>query len=102
MFYQNAYPVTAVVYGLYPVRDTDPANLAPLREGDLNCVAQCVIEHFNCALFGQGLTEARRQKITHWEKRVHETGATINDVADLEKILKRAIVLWDIAGEKNI
>ena len=39
-FYQNAYPVTAVVYGLYPIRDPDPVNLAPLRDGDLNCVAQ--------------------------------------------------------------
>ena len=100
VFYQNAYPVTAVVYGLYPVRDSDPANLAPIRDGDLNCVAQRVIEHFNCALRGQGLTEARRQKIKQWEERVHETGATINDVAELEKILERAIILRDIAGEK--
>jgi len=93
VFYQNGYPVTAVVYGLYPVRDPDPANLAHLRDGNLNCVAQRVIEHFNCALRGQGLTEARRQKITQWEERVHETGATIKDVAKLETILKRAIIL---------
>ena len=46
MFYQNAYPVTAVAYGLYPIRDPDPANLALLRDGDLNCVAQRVVEHF--------------------------------------------------------
>ena len=46
VFYQNAYPVTALVYGLYPIRDPDPANLAPLRHGDLNCVAQRVMEHF--------------------------------------------------------
>lgn len=39
-YYQNAYPITAVVYGLYPLRDPDPANLAPMRDGDLNCVAQ--------------------------------------------------------------
>ena len=45
VFYQNAYPVTAVVYGLYPVRDPDSANLAPLRDGDLNCVAQSIVEH---------------------------------------------------------
>ncbi|MEW8587414.1 MAG: hypothetical protein AB2531_16745, partial [Candidatus Thiodiazotropha sp.] len=31
VFYQNAYPVTAVAYGLYPIRDPDPANLAALR-----------------------------------------------------------------------
>ena len=63
VFYQNAYPVTAVVYGLYTVRDPDPANLAPLRNGDLNCVAQRVVEHFGGALRGQGLTPTRRHKI---------------------------------------
>ncbi|MEW8689083.1 MAG: hypothetical protein AB2556_24955 [Candidatus Thiodiazotropha sp.] len=30
---------------------------------------------------------------------VHEGGATVDDVAQLEKILKRAIILRDIAGE---
>ena len=54
MFYQNAYPVTAVAYGLYPIRDPDPANLAPLRGDDVNCVAQRVMEHFEGALRGQG------------------------------------------------
>ena len=52
VFYQNAYPVTAVVYGLYPIRDPDPANLAPLRDGDLNCVAQRVVEHFEATRLG--------------------------------------------------
>ena len=84
VFYQNAYPVTVVVYGLYPVRHPDPANLAPLRDGDLNCVAQRVVEHFEGALRGQGLTPTRRQKIQEWEERVHETGASVNDVAELE------------------
>ena len=99
VFYQNAYPVTAVVYGLYPVRDPDPANLAPLRDGDLNCVAQRVVEHFEGALRGQGLTPTRRHKIQEWEEKVHETGAKVDDVAELEKILKRVIILRDIAGE---
>ena len=54
-FYQNAYPVPAVAYGLYPTRDPNPANLAPLRDGDLNCVAQRVVDHFQGALRGQGL-----------------------------------------------
>ncbi|MEW8689257.1 MAG: hypothetical protein AB2556_25825 [Candidatus Thiodiazotropha sp.] len=40
VFYQNAYPVSAVAYGLYPTRDPDPANHAPLSDGDLNCVAR--------------------------------------------------------------
>ena len=98
VFYQNAYPVTAAVYGLYPIRDPDPANLAPLRDGDLNCVAQRVVEHFEGALRGQGLTPTQRQKIQEWEERVYETGAAVDDVAELEKILKRAIILRDIAG----
>ena len=77
---------------------SDPANLAPLRDGDLNCMAQRVVEHFEGVLRGQGLTPTRRQKIQGWEERVHESGATVDDVAELEKILKRAIVLRDIAG----
>ena len=48
---------------------------------------------------GQGLTPTRRQKIQEWEEQVHEAGATVADVAKLEKILKRAIILRDIAGE---
>ena len=99
MFYQNSYPVTAVAYGLYPIRDPDLANLAPLREDDLNCVAQRVVEHFEGALRGEGLTPARRQKIQDWEKRVHESGATVDSVAELEQILKTAIILRDITGE---
>ena len=98
-FYQNAYPVTAVAYGLYPIGDPDPANLAPLRDCYLNCVAQIVVEHFEGALRGQGLTPTRRHKIQEWEERVHETGATVDDVAELEKILWRPITLRNIAGE---
>ena len=52
VFYQNSYPVIAVVYGLYPLRKPDLANLAPLKDGDLNCVAQRVVEHFEGAFAG--------------------------------------------------
>ena len=31
VYYQNAYPVTAVVYGLYPISPPGPTNLAPLE-----------------------------------------------------------------------
>ena len=100
VFYQNAYPATAVVYGLYPIRDPDSANLVPLRDGDLNCVAQRVMKHFEGALGGQGLTSVRRWKLQDWERGVHELLVTsVDDIAELEKILKRAIVLRDIAGE---
>ncbi|MEW8689025.1 MAG: hypothetical protein AB2556_24665 [Candidatus Thiodiazotropha sp.] len=81
------------------MRDPDLANLAPLRDGDHNCVAQRVVEHFEGALRGQGLTPAPHQKIQEWEERVHRGGATVGDEAELEKILKRAIILRDIAGE---
>ena len=102
VFYQNAYPVTAVVYGLYPVRDPDPANLAPVRDGDLNCVAQRVVEHFEGALRRQGLTPTRQHKIQEWEEKVHGTGATVDDMVELEKILKRAIILRDIASRGHL
>ena len=99
VFYQIAYPVTAVTYGLYPIRDPDPANLAPLRDGDLKCVAQRVVRHFKGALRSQGLTPAWRRKIQEWENRIHEGGAIVDDGAELERILKRAIILRDIAGK---
>ena len=70
-----------------------------MRDGDLNCVAQRVVEHFEGALRGQGLTQTRRQKMQEWEERGRETGATVDDVAKLEKILKRVIILKDIAGK---
>jgi len=73
--------------------------LLPLRDGDFNCVAQRVVEHFEGALRGQGLTPTRRQKIQEWEERIHDHGAAVDDVAKLEKVLKRAIILRDIAGE---
>lgn len=33
---QNGYPVTAIIYGLYSLRDTDVANLAPMRVRNYN------------------------------------------------------------------
>ena len=99
VFYQNAYPATSVVYGFYLLRDPDSANLASLKDGDLNCVAQRVVEHFEGALRGQGLTPARRRKLQDSERRFRETGVSVDNVARLEKSLKRAIVLRDIAGE---
>ena len=98
LYYTNAYLVSAVVYGLYPIREPDERNLDPMRDGDLNCVAQRVIKHFEGAQRGQGLTPTRREKIAQWEARVHDDGATLQDVAELEKILKRAVLVRDITG----
>ena len=44
--------MTAVVYGLYKLRELNQANLAPMREERLTCVAQRVIEHFEGAMRG--------------------------------------------------
>ena len=55
LYYANAYPVSAVVYGLYPIREPDERNLDTMRGGYLNCVAQRVIKYFEGAQRGQGL-----------------------------------------------
>ena len=33
VFYQNAYPVTAVVYRFYPIQEPDLENLVPMQVG---------------------------------------------------------------------
>ncbi|ELT92299.1 hypothetical protein CAPTEDRAFT_209509 [Capitella teleta] len=78
------------------------ANLASIKDGELNCVAQRVIDHYKGVLRGQGLTPARRMNIQEWEVKVRETGATVADVTQLESMLCRAIILRDIAGEDII
>lgn len=98
LYYANAYPVIAVVYSLYPIRESQEGNLRPMRDGDLNCVAKRVIEHFDGAKRDDGLTFAMRWKIADWEAKVHEEGATLKDVSGLEKILKQSIIVRDIAG----
>src|SRR6266498_483437 len=86
----------AVVYGLYRIWEPDSKRLMPMKDGALNCVAQRVIEHFEKAKRGYGLTSTRKQKIGIWEKRMRQPGARVEDVAELEKILKRPITLHDI------
>lgn len=36
VYYQNAYPVTSVIYSIYILRVPVPSNLAPLRDYDFN------------------------------------------------------------------
>jgi len=67
-----------------------------MKDGALNCIAQRVIEHFDQAKRGHGLTNIRRQKIDAWEKKMRIPGARVQNVAELEKILKRPITLLDI------
>ncbi|CAG8780574.1 10813_t:CDS:2, partial [Racocetra persica] len=50
-----------------------------IENGALNCVAQRVIEHFEKAKRGHGLTSIRRQKIDTWEKRMRQPGAQVED-----------------------
>ena len=59
-----------------------------MKDGALNCVAERVIEYFDQAKRGRGLTNIRRQKIDAWEKKIRNSGAKVQDVAKLEKILK--------------
>src|SRR6266480_4351688 len=68
----------------------------PMKDSALNCEAQRVIEHFEKAKRGYGLTSTRKQKIGIWEKRMCQPGARVEDVAELEKILKRLITLHAI------
>ncbi|CAG8835930.1 7730_t:CDS:2, partial [Gigaspora margarita] len=86
----------AVVYGLYQIRKPDVNRLMPIKDGTLNCVAERVIEHFDQAKRGYGLTKIRRQKINDWEKKMRIPGARVHDIAELKKILKRPITLLDI------
>ncbi|KAF0448997.1 hypothetical protein F8M41_002618 [Gigaspora margarita] len=51
---------------------------------------------FDQAKREHGLTEIRQQKINNWEKKMHIPGAQVQDVVELEKILKRLITLLDI------
>ena len=62
-FFNVAYPVSAVVYGLYPIREPNQDNLQPMRNGDMNCVAKRVIEHYQESKRGGGLTVSRIEKI---------------------------------------
>src|SRR5579871_1285270 len=68
----------------------------PIKDGALNCMAQRVIEHFEKAKRGYRLTSIYKQKISTWEKRMRQLGAQVEDVVELEKILKRPIKLLDI------
>ena len=47
-------------------------------------------------------THTAPENIKEWEERVHKTGATFDYVAELERILKRVIIVWDIAGEEYL
>ena len=60
----------------------------PIKDDTLNCMAQRVIEHFEKAKRGHRLTSVRKQKIDAWEKKMCQPGARMQDVAELEKILK--------------
>ena len=56
-------------------------------------MTQRVEEHFKGTLRGQRLTAIRCEKIQECKAGVHKREATVKDVADLERILKRARTL---------
>ena len=72
VYYKDYYPVTAEVYGMYPIREPDQANLAPIRVGRLRCMAEREIGHFEVTLRDQRLTDIKRTKIQEWKARVHD------------------------------
>ena len=104
-YYERAYPETAVVYGIYPLNERpDIEALAPMKQSSpasvsLNCVAARITEHFTNASRGNKLTDSRRSKIAQWELTVKDRGATISDVAKLEKLLRFPITVATITGE---
>ena len=69
-YYERLYPLTAVVYGIYPLNEKpNIENLAPMKYSSsvalpLNCVAERETEHFTNALRGKKLTDLRRRKIS--------------------------------------
>ena len=83
--YRDYYPVTAVVCGLYPIREPDQANLAPMKVGRLCCMAERGIGHFEVALRVQRLTDIKRTKIQEWKARVHDHVPTVDDASFLAK-----------------
>ena len=99
LYFANACQVSAVVYGLYRIRDPDPANLTPMRDGDLNCVDRRVIEHFEAATRGQVMTRQTPEN-RRVGGRGHRMGRDPSGRrgARLDKILERAINVRDIAG----
>jgi len=48
---------------LYRIQEPDSKRLIPIKDDALNCVAQQVIEHFEKAKRGYGLTSTHKQKI---------------------------------------
>ena len=49
LYYANAYPVGAVVHGLYPIYEPDEKNLDLMWDVDLNCLTQRVLKQFEGA-----------------------------------------------------
>ena len=54
VYYQNSYPVTEVVFGLYLIREQ---HQPPMRVGRLDCVVQRSDTTFQDTLRGQGLRD---------------------------------------------
>ncbi len=104
-YYERSYPETAVVYALYPlndkphVADLKKMKLSSLTLSRINCVAEQVIEHFTSAIRGKGLKDLRCKKRNMWAEKVNDTGASISDVAELEKLLKFPEAVKTLTGE---
>ena len=80
VYYNNAYPVSAVIYDLYKLSEPDINKLPTMKEGGRYCVAQRIIDYYENSLRGKGLTDKRREQNLKWEQQVHESGASIYNV----------------------
>ena len=105
LYYERSYPVTAVIYGIYPLSKPNIDKLKPMKFSEnsrfstINCVAERITEHFSVSTRGNRLTDKRRNIINSWAEIVKFTGASIKDVAELEKKLKFPITIKTITGE---
>ena len=98
LYYDEAYPVTVVIYEGYKLKEPDITKLQPMRHPG-NCVAKLIREYFTDSTKGGGcLTDARRKAIREWEKNTQRSGGTIEAIKKLEVAIKRRIAVLNIMG----
>ena len=78
-----------IVYGLYPIRDPIPVN--PAMHDDYH---DGIVGHFECTLSRTYRRREAQNRVIGNAGLYHRVG----DVADNEKILKREIIICDIAN----
>ena len=62
LYYDEAYPVTVVIYLGYKIKEPDAEKLQPMRHPG-NCVAKLIREYFTDSTKGGSLTDERKKAI---------------------------------------